>query len=265
MRGQINRNVQLAFATELVDARSSEFYKVRASGWLLLLEAGLLSLRMRSLPKDDRQRAELAAAVLAAGAAGMEVLACGTELVLRHFGAASTTGVGATVFLGRLKLWGGVLAIGGAIVTAVYDWVDANQAKAEDKRTLALAYQVRSVVAIAMAASQFGLAFAAAHPMFKILAERAPMTRTAVLYDIAARLSGYVARQAMTLALKRILLGGVWVAITVTVLIAIFDDDALEKWCKRTVYRGPKFQGGELFKDAATELGALYGALAEVL
>ncbi|MDG9972171.1 hypothetical protein N7638_29405, partial [Achromobacter mucicolens] len=81
MRGQIKQNVQFAFATELVDARSSEFYKVRASGWLLLLEAGLLGLRMHSLPQDDRQRAELAAAVLTAGAAGIEMLACGTELV----------------------------------------------------------------------------------------------------------------------------------------------------------------------------------------
>ena len=265
MRGQIKKNVQMAFATELVDARSSEFYKVRASGWLLLLEAGLLSLRMHSLPKDDRQRAELAAAVLTAGAAGIEMLACGTELVLRHFNAGSTTGVGATVFLGRLRLWGGALAIGGGFVAAIYDWEGGKHAKRGGQRTLARAYQVRSVMTVALAAGQFSVSLAAAHPMFKVLAERAATTRLAVLYDIGARGSGYLARPVVSLALKWIVLRLTYVVVGVTVLIAIFDDDALEKWCNRSIFRGPKFQDEDAYEDTTAELEALYGALVEIL
>ncbi len=265
MRGQINRNVQLAFATELVDARSSEFYKVRASGWLLLLEAGLLSLRMRSLPRDDRGLAELTAAFLAVGAAGIEMLACGTELVLRHFSASSTTGVGATVFLGRLRLWGGALSTIGGTVIAFYDWSDGDKAETQGQYVLSRAYRLRAMVAMTMAVSQLSLAIAAASPMLKILAERAPNTKFSLLYGIFARMSALLARQAVVLFLRRVLLRGTLVTLAVSVVIAIFDDDALEKWCKRTLYRGSKFKDEKAFEDVANELAALYGALSEIV
>ncbi|KXJ66032.1 hypothetical protein AXY46_12750 [Achromobacter xylosoxidans] len=73
-RAQVKQNIQLALTTVLGDARASEFNKVRASGWLLLLQAGLLGLVMHSLPHDDRQLAELAAAMLTASAVGSVVL-----------------------------------------------------------------------------------------------------------------------------------------------------------------------------------------------
>ena len=265
MRSQIKQNVQFAFATELVDARSSEFYKVRASGWLLLLEAGLLGLRMHSLPQDDRQRAELAAAVLTAGAAGIEMLACGTELVLRHFNAGSTTGVGATVFLGRLRLWGGALATAGSVVLLTYEWEELMTATAERQVVLAGAYGIRFSVAIALTLSQAGLAIATAGPMFKILAERAVSSSASLIYRASAELSAILSRRSVTLFLKRVLFRGTLVLGAVTMVIAIFEDDALEKWSKRTLYRGPKFANEKLFESLEKELGALYGAVREVL
>ncbi len=265
MRGQIKQNVQFAFATELVDARSSEFYKVRASGWLLLLEAGLLGLRMHSLPQDDRQRAELAAAVLTAGAAGIEMLACGTELVLRHFNPGSTTGVGATVFLGRLRLWGGALATAGSVVLMIYEWQDGTAAIGERRTVLGTAYRIRFWAAAAMTVSQAGLAVAAARPMIKMLAERATTTKYAAWWNLFSRVSAVLARQAVILFLRRVLLRGTLITVAFTVVITIFDDDALEKWCKRSLYRGPKFKYEKTYKDAEEELAALYSALLEII
>ncbi|CAB3826378.1 hypothetical protein LMG26686_00723 [Achromobacter mucicolens] len=264
MRGQIKQNVQFAFATELVDARSSEFYKVRASGWLLLLEAGLLGLRMHSLPQDDRQRAELAAAVLTAGAAGIEMLACGTELVLRHFNPGSTTGVGATVFLGRLRLWGWALAIMGGAIAATYDLIDMQNAAKEKKTSLSRAFRVRFVTALLMATGQASLTLGAAAPMLRIVAERAVLSRWSVSLGMMADISAFFAKEAVALFFRRLLLRGTGILVVASVAIAIFDDDALQKWCKRTSYRGPKFQNEKPFEDTAQELASVYGALNEV-
>lgn len=265
MRAQVVRNVNFAFATELANARSSEFYKVRASGWLLLLEASLLSLKLRELPKDAKEVATLAAAVLAAGAAGIEVLATGTELVLRYYHADSTTSVGATVFLGRLRLWGGALATIGSVVLLQNDWADGTNASNEGRKVLGVAYRLRFYVGAAMTVSQASLAFAAAHPMFKILAARSAHFLGFSIHRVLAFASNLLSRQAVTLLLRRILLGGTWVTIGATIPIAIFDDDALQKWCQRTIYRGLKFSDKDNYKDTADELGRLYSALGEVI
>ncbi|MGO4333220.1 hypothetical protein, partial [Cupriavidus sp. M-11] len=265
LRAHVKRNVNFAFATELVDARSSEFYKVRASGWLLVFEAALLGHKWLKGTKDEKEKAELAAAAITTFAAGLEVLACGTEIVLRQYAAASTTGVGATVFLGGLKLWGGALATTAGIYLVRYDWSDGVEAEKQGNTLLWMAYRIRFAVSIAMIASQAGIAFAAAGPMFKLLAERAINTRWFSGINFLANIAAYLGKEAVALMMRRILLRGTWVTIVVTVLIAIFDDDALQKWCKRTIYRGPKFNGEKLYKDTAQELAGLYGGLQEVL
>ncbi len=249
----------------LVDARSSEFYKVRASGWLLLLEAGLLTLKYMDAPKDDRRTAILTAGALSAGAAGIEVLAAGTELVLRHFSASSTTSVGATVFLGQLKLAGGALAvIGGAIVVG-YDDDDATRAAKEGNHWLSRAYRIRYVTTILMLTGQGSLALSAAHPMIKLLAERATKTGSSALLGRASKVTGYFARKSTTVFLRKLLLRGTYVTIAVTAVIAIYDDDAIEKWCKKTIYRGQKIRDADQFKDTEIEVAELYAALLEVV
>ncbi|MFK1566644.1 T6SS effector BTH_I2691 family protein [Pseudomonas aeruginosa] len=262
--GQVVRRVNVAFATELVDAHASEFYRVRASGWLLLLEAGLLALRLRERPKDAKEVAELTAAILTAGAAGLEVLATGTELVLRNFAANTVTGVGATVFLARLRLLGGALLTAGGAILAVQDWNDGTTAKREGRLVLRAAYRLRFVTTVALSASQLSLAFAAAHPMFEILAQRAVTVRAAAAYEILATITGYLANERLVLYLRMFLPIGTAATIVATVLISIFDDDALEKWCQKTIYRGPKFIKNTAYKNTGEELGRLFSALREV-
>ncbi|WP_235512701.1 hypothetical protein, partial [Achromobacter sp. Root170] len=211
-----------------------------------------------------RQRAELAAAVLTAGAAGIEMLACGTELVLRHFNPGSTTGVGATVFLGRLRLWGGALAIMGGAIAATYHLIDMQNAAKEKKTSLSRAFRVRFVTALLMATGQASLTLGAAAPMLRIVAERAVLSRWSVSLGMMADISAFFAKEAVALFFRRLLLRGTGILVVASVAIAIFDDDALQKWCKRTSYRGPKFQNEKPFEDTAQELASVYGALNEV-
>ncbi|WP_221935943.1 T6SS effector BTH_I2691 family protein, partial [Achromobacter sp. LC458] len=266
LRAQIGRNTRFAFATELVDAHRSDFYKLRASSWLLFFEAALIAMRVRDMPDDERGAGELIAHGLLAGAAGTEILAAGTELVLQHYSAASVTGTGATVFLGQLKLVGGALAAVGGVVLMGYDWKDADQSRQEAKKRLTSAYYLRFAAAFAMVGSQSSIAFAAAGPMLRILAARS-VERTGVhgALSLAAALSGVLGRRAVLLFMRNVLLRSSLVGLVATLAICIFDDDPLEKWCKRCLYRGEDYDGNTPFPNTADELSALYSALLEVL
>lgn len=266
LRAQIGRNTRFAFATELVDARRSDFYKLRASSWLLFFEAALIALRVRDMPNDERGVGELIAHGLLAGAAGTEILAAGTELVLEHYSEVSVTGRGATVFQGQLKLVGGALAAVGGVVLMGYDWEDAGKSRQEAKKRLTSAYYLRFAAAFAMVGSQSSIAFAAAAPMLRILAER-PAGRTGVqgVLALAAALSGVLGRPAVLLFMRNVLLRSSLVGLVATLAICIFDDDPLEKWCKRCLYRGDDYDGNTPFRGTADELSALYNALLEVL
>ncbi|WP_420993685.1 T6SS effector BTH_I2691 family protein [Cupriavidus sp. 30B13] len=264
LRAQVKRNVNFAFATELVDARSSEFYKVRASGWLLLFEAALLSHKWLKGTQDEKEKTELSAAAITTFAASLEVLACGTEVVLRQYAAGSTTSVGAAVFLGGLKLWGAALATTVGIYLVRYDWSDANEARNHGNSWLSIAYLIRFSVTVSMIASQASIAFAAAGPMLKLSVERAVYSRSSTLFSALSRSAAFLGKETFALLMQRILFRGTGVVLVVSAFIAIFDDDALQKWCKRTMYRGPKFDREKPYKDTKEELAGLYGGLHEV-
>ncbi|AZS79032.1 hypothetical protein ELS24_11570 [Achromobacter spanius] len=266
LRAQIGRNTRFAFATELVDAHRSDFYKLRASSWLLFFEAALIALRVRDMPSDERGVGELIAHGLLAGAAGTEILAAGTGLVLGRYSAASATGRGATVFQGQLKLVGGTLAAVGGVVLMGYDLKDERAATREGKTELALAYRLRLAAALAMVGSQSSIAFAAASPMLKILAERGGKSYAITsIIMAAAKVSAYLGKPAMLVLLRSALLRSTLIGVAATVAIAIFDDDALEKWCKRCTYRGVDYQDNSPHKEMENELADLYGALLEII
>lgn len=100
--------------------------------------------------------------------------------------------------------------------------------------------------------------------MLRIVAERAVLSRWSVSLGMLADISAFFAKEAVALFLRRLLLRGTGILVVASVAIAIFDDDALQRWCKRTSYRGPKFQNEKPFEDAAQELASVYGALNEV-
>ncbi|WP_223265070.1 hypothetical protein, partial [Achromobacter spanius] len=163
-------------------------------------------------------------------------------------------------------LVGGALAAVGGVVLMGYDWKDARAARQERKQTLSRAYSTRFAAGLAILASQSSIAFAAAGPMFRILAERAARaTGVQGALGLAAAISSYLGRPAVLLFMRNVLLRSALVGLVATLAICIFDDDALEKWCKRCLYRGYDYHGNPPFREISEELSALYSALLELL
>ncbi len=62
--------------------------------------------------------------------------------------------------------------------------------------------------------------------------------------------------------LTKSILGAFWVGLILTAIIFLLEDDALEKWCKRSSYRLDKSSKPY---DELEELAALHSAFSEVL
>lgn len=273
--GQVTRYLDQAWAESLMQAHSSDFYKVRASGVLCLLEGMLMVFKAKQLPESDaRQKTELMAAAMTTAAAGFEVGASYVEQVATRYGASSVSGRGASVVLGRMKLWGAGLAGMGGFVLAWWDFSDASVKFGEAKSgqiaefqarfatLLSTSYFIRAVATITLSLAELGTAIAIAKPFFEYLAQKGGSRLQLSIGTIGGRIATQLGTPAMRLLLARLVLGAFWIGLAITVVIWIFDDDALEKWCKRSVYRvnseGTPFQAGE-------ELRSLYTALSEVV
>ncbi|MDD0972914.1 T6SS effector BTH_I2691 family protein [Pseudomonas fontis] len=272
--GQVSRYLDKAWSEGLVQANRSDFYKVRASALVCLLEGMLMAFKARQLPDSNlRQKTELLAAAMTTAAAGFELGASFVEQVLTRFGGNSVTGKGASVALGRLKLWGASLAGVGGMVMAWWDFQDGaqhrkgahgagtNQSK-KKSNLLATAYFTRAIATATLGAAELGTAIAIAKPLFDHLAKNRKNTALRLMGKILGKFAGRLGTQAARLLLARVVLGAFWIGLAITIAIVIFDDDALEKWCKRCVYRINK--STELFSEE-NELPSLYSALSEVV
>ncbi|MFP3407598.1 hypothetical protein SB757_23430 [Pseudomonas sp. SIMBA_065] len=268
---QVARYLDQAWAEGLMQANSSDFYKVRVSGVVCLLEGMLMAFKARELPDSDaRVKTELLAAAMTTAAAGFEIGASYVDQVVVRYGANSVTGRGAAATLGRLKLWGAGLAGMGGFVLAWWDFVDANKhfreaqgkASSVQSQRLGYAYRTRGAATIVLALAEAGTAIALAKPFFDYL----PLNNQNKTLRIIGRSLGSVASrlgtQAARLLLARLVLGTFWLGLILTVLIYIFEDDALEKWCKRSSYRLEK---NTKSSDEQEELAALYSAFSEAL
>ncbi|MGG6352594.1 T6SS effector BTH_I2691 family protein, partial [Pseudomonas putida] len=270
--GQVSRYLDQAWAEGLMQARNSDFYKVRVSGLVCLLEGMLMAFKARELPDSDaRVKTELLAAAMTTAAAGFEVGASYVDQVVARYGANSVTGKGAAVTLGRLKLWGASLAgIGGGML-AWWDFTDWLQHLRSDpttkqgkrkSRILATAYALRGVATITLSLGELGTAIAIAKPLFDHLANSSANKIVRLLSQSMSGLAKRLGTQAARLLLVRLVLGAFWIGLVLTVIIYIFEDDALEKWCKRSSFRVGK--NSEPYKEQE-ELVALHAAFSEVL
>ena len=230
-----------------------------------------MAFKARELPDSDaRVKTELLAAAMTTAAAGFEVGDSYVDQVVVRYGANSVTRRGAAATLGRLKLWGAGLAGMGGFVLAWWDFVDANKhfreaqgkASSVQSQRLGYAYRTRGAATIVLALAEAGTAIALAKPFFDYL----PLNNQNKTLRIIGRSLGSVASrlgtQAARLLLARLVLGTFWLGLILTVLIYIFEDDALEKWCKRSSYRLEK---NTKSYDEQEELAALYSAFSEAL
>jgi hypothetical protein len=256
-----------------MQANSSDFYKVRAAGLVCLLEGMLMAFKARELPDSDaRVKTELFAAAMTTAAAGFEIGASYVDQVVTRYGGNSVTGRGAAATLGRLKLWGGSLASIGGGVLAWWDFVDAvehfkssldgprGQIR-KKSRLLAATYFVRAAATITLSLAELGTAIAIAKPLFDHLSLNAKTRVSRMLARSAGTLANHLGTQAARLILARLVLGTFWIGLALTILIYIFEDDSLEKWCKRSSFGMGR---GANRYDEQEELKALYSAFSEV-
>jgi hypothetical protein len=238
-----------AWAEGVMDAHKSDFYKVRVSALLCLLEGMLIAFKARKLPEGDaRMISELAAMSFTMAGAGFELGASYVEQVIARTGTNSLTGKGAEVALGRLKLWGAGLAGVGGMVFAWWDMVDGAQRFREPtnrsagqsgvrSRTLGGAYFARALATVTLSAAEFGTALAVAQPFFNYLATRIENKFVLNFVKGLSSAAGMLGTQMARLILARVVLGAFWISLAITLIIWILDDDALQKWCKRSIYR----------------------------
>lgn len=274
--GQIARYLDQAWAEGLMqaDGLKSDFYKVRAASLVCLLEGMLMAFKARELPDSDaRVKTELLAAAMTTAAAGFEIGASYVDQVVTRYGARSVTGKGAAATLGRLKLWGaGLAGIGGSLL-AWWDFTDSadhfisshhgptRQAQ-KNSRLLAATYFVRGMATITLSLAELGTAVAIAKPLFDYLSQNARTKAVRALSKSMSILAKNLGTQAARLLLAHLILGAFWVGLALTIIIYIFEDDALEKWCKRSTYRLTKSSKPYSNEE---ELAELYSAFNEVL
>lgn len=265
--GQVSRYLNEGWADSLMQSGTSDFFKVKASAAILLLEATLMLFKLRQLPDfKAREYAELSAAAFATASAGFEVGATFAELQVTRYGAQSVTGNGAAVAMGRWKLWGAGLGGIGFGVVGWLDYVDgvkhirrANAMGDTTELWLGRAYLVRSFATITMSTAGAGTAMAIAAPFFNDLLSRRGQS---LVVSTLAGISGSLATPAMRLLLARLVMGMFWVGMAMTVVIWLLDDDAMEKWCKGSVYR---IERGLDAHKAEDELPDLFSALGEIV
>jgi len=247
--GQVTRYLDQAWAEGLMQANRNDFYKVRASALICLLEGMLMAIKAQQLPDSDaRVKTELLAMAMTTAAAGFEIGASYVDQVITRYGANSVTGKGAEIALGRLKLWGASLVGVGGMVLSWWDFADGRELYAESQasatvrdrrevRVLASAYAVRRAATIALTLAEMGTAIAIAKPFFDYLILTTENKIIRNLSTTMSKLSTTLGSQATRMLLARLVLGAFWIGIAITVLIIILDHDALEKWCKRSLFR----------------------------
>ncbi len=256
------------------DNKQSDFYKVRAAGLICLIEGMLMAFKARELPDSDaRIKTELMAAAMTTAAAGFEIGASYVDQVVTRYGTNSVTGKGAAATLGRLKLWGaGLAGIGGSLL-AWWDFTDsvehfnssqggATQRAQKNSRLLAATYFVRGMATITLSLAELGTAVAIAKPLFDYLSHNAETKLARMVSTSLGELAKKLGTQAARLLLARLILGAFWIGLVLTVIIYIFEDDALEKWCKRSSFRLAK--NSKPFEEQE-ELKTLHSAFSEVL
>ena len=129
-------------------------------------------------------------------------------------------------------------------------------------RMLAAAYILRGSATITLSLAEFGTAVAIARPLFEHLANSSSNKIVKLLSRSMAGLANTLGTQAARLLLARLVLGAFWIGLALTLIIYILEDDALEKWCKRSCFRIGNSSSTYKEED---ELNALYSAFSEVL
>ena len=143
---------------------------LRLGTTLSLLQLWNLKLRAEKTDKGSREYIELAAAMVAVSAAGLELAAVAVGLsansrnqAIRQAGA---------VMGGGMKLMGGVLASGAAMVGTVFDYIDAADNYLNEKRGLGSLYLLRATAQAGIGFFSAAIGLALAGPFLEYLLKK---------------------------------------------------------------------------------------------
>ena len=123
-------------------------------------------------------------------------------------------------------------------------------------------YFTRALATLALSIGELGTAIGIAKPFFDRLTTNNQSKLIRLLGRSFGSLATRLGAQAARLLLTKLILGAFWIGLVLTAIIFLLEDDALEKWCKRSSYRLDKSSKPY---DEREELAALHSAFSEVL
>ncbi|KWO10144.1 hypothetical protein WM26_21450 [Burkholderia cepacia] len=262
--GQVNAHiarVRNTLTQEFQNRGNGQFYKVRAGVIVALVESIALLTKAAGSDKGTKEYAELTAAGLVTAAAGFELAATGIESVAARYAPSTVLGRGASIALGGMKLFGGLLATVGGGISAAIALVDAAGAFREDRRVLGYAYLGQAMLSTAITALASVLSLSASGPYLRWLLQNTERTLLRLILPPLIRWSAALAVPEVTAMLGLALGWATAIGVVVAVVIWAILPDELESWCAHSCLgkRDPS-SFWKPFKSEEKELVSLYEA-----
>lgn len=211
--------------------------------------------------KNAREKAELVASVMTSVASIFQVLTSVIEHCIGNNINSKTAIVTYNAF-GRLFLWGASLASIAGGMSAIFDFMDAGKANKRNNDILAIAYYGRAMATLFLSLSQFLVALRTLSPWLeRIIARSIEKTIWVQVAEWALFLGRFAAIRGVTIALGMINFYATFIIIAVSVVIVIFDDNALQKWLDRCCFS--KNAEHKKFDDLTEELTEFHQAIQE--
>lgn len=262
--GQVNSRiagVRNTLTREFQNAGSGQFYKVRAGVIVALVESIALLTKAASSNKGTKEYAELTAAGLVTAAAGFELAATGIESVAARYAPTTVVGRGASIALGGLKLFGGLLATVGGAISAGLAIADAASARREGRYVLSYAYLGQAVISATITTLASMLSLSASGAYLNWLLQNTQRTLLRLILPQLIRWSAALAVPEVAAMLGLALGWATVIGVLVAVAIWTITPDEMESWCTHSCF-GKRGRNSfwKPFENEEKELIGLYQA-----
>lgn len=211
--------------------------------------------------KNAREKAELVASVMTSVASTFQLFTSVIEHCIGNNTASKTAIVTYNAF-GRLFLWGASLASIAGGMSAIFDFMDGYGKQKKGLSAIAIAYYARAMATLLLSLSQFLVALRTLSPWLKrIIDDSIKKTIWVRIAQFSLFLGRLAAIRGVAIALGMINFYATFIIIAVSVVIVIFDDNALQKWLDRCCFS--KNVEHKKFDDLTEELTEFHQAIQE--